>query len=175
MLSLFKKPVAEKIDEKVDEKVDERRQELATVEVRDIKQYLMDEYERSQRLLEHNEYLKRRLEEAEEIKIKYDASLVTLDAYQKRLESQEKRLTDKDGKIESLQRQLADIREELNTCKIQLTRAALTKDEIKEEVVAETKKQIIQDIQEQKGSLSKMRVIGVIQRSEVKGREQSHG
>ena len=64
MLSLFKKPIVEKVDE--------RRQELATVEVRDIKQYLIDEYERSQRLFNQNEYLKGEIERAGEIKIKYD-------------------------------------------------------------------------------------------------------
>lgn len=168
MLSLFKKPIVKEVEE-----VDEKRQELATVEVRDIKQYLMDEYERSQKLLDQNEYLKRELERAEEIKIKYDATLVTLDAYQQRLEKQERILTEKDRKIENLQRQLGDIRDELNTHKIQLTRVALTKEEIKEEVAEEIKGQIIQDIQEQKGSLSKMRVVGVIQRCKINNKEEA--
>lgn len=160
MLKLFQKPVVEKIDE--------RKQELATVKVKDIKQYLMDEYERSQKLLNQNEYLRGELEKAKELKLQYDATLVTLDAYQKRLENQERLLASRDQKIEELRIQLDNARDELNTYKIQFTRAALTKDEIKEEVVAETKKQIIQDIQEQKGNLSKMLVVGVIQKSEVK-------
>lgn len=163
MLKLFQKPTIEKVEEP-----DKKKQELATVQVKDIKQYLVDEYERSQKLLDRNEYLRQELEGAKELQLKYDATLVTLDAYQQRLEKQERLLEGRDREIEKLQKKLEGVREELNTCKIQLTRAALTRDEIKNEVAAETKKQIIQDIQEQKGSLSKMRVVEIIQRSVAK-------
>jgi len=133
----------------------DKKQELATVEVRDIKQYLVDEYERSQKLFNEAEYLKRELERAREVKMKYDATLVTLDEYSKRLENQERRLKSKDYKIEDLQRQLDAARDELNTCKIQLSRAAITREEIKDEIVADAKMQIAQLLQEHKGGMSK--------------------
>lgn len=144
--------------------VQDKKQELATVEVRDIKQYLVDEYERSQKLFNEVEYLKSELERAREVKMKYDATLVTLDEYSKRLENQERRLKSKEYKIEDLQRQLDEARDELNTCKIQLSRAAITREEIKEEIVADTKDQIIQSIQEHKGNLSKLLAVEIIQR-----------
>lgn len=166
-MKLFKKqePTAVTVqDKKTAVTVQDKKQELATVEVRDIKQYLVDEYERSQKLFDRVEYLTRELEKAGEVKMKYDATLVTLDEYQKRLEGHEKRLADKDRKIEELQRQLGEARDELNTCKIQLSRAAITREEIKEEIVADTKKQIAQSIQEHKGNLSKTHAVEIIQR-----------
>lgn len=135
--------------------VQDKKQELATVDVRDIKQYLVDEYERSQQLFNKVEYLNGELERAREVKMKYDATLVTLDEYSKRLENQERRMKSKDYKIEDLQRQLDAARDELNTCKIQLSRAAITREEIKDEIVADTKEQIAQRFQERKGGMSK--------------------
>lgn len=143
--------------------VRDAKQELATVEVQDIKQYLVDEYERSQKLVDRIDYLNRELERAQEIKIKYDAALVTLDEYKRRLESQEKRLADRGRKVEELRKQLEDGRDELNTCKIQLSRAGITRAEIKEEIVAETKGQIAQSILAHKGGLSKTRAVEIIQ------------
>lgn len=151
--------------------VRDAKQELATVEVRDIKQYLVDEYERSQKLVDKVDYLNRELEAAGEIKLKYDATLVTLDEYKRRLDSQEKRLADKDRKIEELRKQLGDGRDELNTCKIQLSRAGLTRAEIKEEIVAETKRQIAQSILAHKGSLSKTCAVEIIQGTVLKEEE----
>lgn len=148
--------------------VRDAKQELATVEVRDIKQYLVDEYERSQKLMDRVDYLNRELEAAGEIKLKYDATLVTLDEYKRRLDSQEKRLADKDRKIEELRKQLEGGRDELNTCKIQLSRAAITRAEIKEEIATETKRRIAQSILAIKGSLSKMRAVEIIQSTELK-------
>ena len=84
------KPKSKTLSVEVVEPIDERRQELATVQVRDIKQYLLDEYERSQQLYEQNKMLKKKLQEAEEVKVKYDATLVTLDEYKNRLDRYEK-------------------------------------------------------------------------------------
>lgn len=151
--------------------VRDAKQELATVEVRDIKQYLVDEYERSQKLADKVECLIQELEADQEIKMKYDATLVTLDEYKRRLDSQEKRLADKDRKIEELRKQLEDGREELNTCKIQLSRAALSREEIKEEIVAKTKIQIAQSILAHKGNLSKTHAIEIIRGTVLKEEE----
>ena len=57
------------------------KNELIQVSVPDIKEYLVREYERVKLLEQQIDRLKAELEATEEIKIKYDAALVTLDAY----------------------------------------------------------------------------------------------
>ena len=147
--------------------VDERRNEIATVQVKDIKQYLVDEYNRSQELYNQNEHLKEELEKAQEVKLKYDATLVTLDEYAKRLEKYEERFQKKDEALNLRKAEADELREEVNNYKIRLSRAAITRDEIKAEVVAATKEQLIRALVSQKGSLSKARIEEVIRECKI--------
>ena len=144
------------------QEVDEKKQEIATVQVRDIKQYLVDEYDRAKKLEERNNYLRHELDLAEELKLKYDASLVLLDEYKARLESYEKKFSEKDKEIEKYQENFRKAKEEVNDYKITLSRTALTKDEIKAEVVSEIKADIIRRIQNHKGNLSKASAIELV-------------
>lgn len=152
----------ETLEIEVVEPVDERRQELATVQVRDIKQYLVEEYERSQELYDTNEKLREQLGEIDEIKMKYDAALVTIDQYSKRLEMQEGVIKRRDESIDLLRAQVSEINESLNDYKIKFQRAAITKDEIREELIKEVKNDIVLKIKECKGNLSKIKVIDII-------------
>ena len=142
--------------------IDEKKQKLATVQVRDIKQYLVDEYDRAKKLEERNEYLRNELDLANEVKLKYDASLVLIDEYKARLESYEKKLAEKDKKIEKCQEDFRKAKEEVNDYKITLSRTALTKDEIRAEVVSETKAEIAKRIHNHKGNLSKASAIEIV-------------
>lgn len=142
--------------------VDEKREELATVQVRDIKQYLVDEYDRAKKLEERNEYLRSEVEKAKELQLKYDASLVLLDEYKGRLESYEKKLLAKDKMIEECQEAVRIANESVNDYKITLSRAALTKEDIQDEVVKETKSRIVQRLYAHRGNLSKMAAIEIV-------------
>ena len=62
-----------------------KESEVVSVAVPDIKQYLVNEYERVEGLKAKLIEYETKLEEAEELKFKYDATLVTLDEYSKRL------------------------------------------------------------------------------------------
>ena len=149
------------------EMVDERQQEIATVQVRDIKQYLVDEYERSRKLFEQNEYLRKQLEKTEETRTKYDATLVTLDEYKKRLESKERAIERRNDAIDSMREQIRSLQEELNDYKIAFSRASITRDEIKEEVIDATKAQLIGKFAIQKGTISKQRIVEIIRECEI--------
>lgn len=152
----------ETLEIEVVEPVDERRQELATVQVKDIKEYLLEEYERSQLLYDQNQELRKKLLEAEEVKIKYDATLVTIDEYQERLKKYEKKFLDYENEFQKCRQETEEVRDELNNYKIKFQRASITKDEIKMEIVHEVKEKIINAIMTHKGNLSKAKTVDII-------------
>ena len=156
------KPKSETLSVEVVEPIDERRQELATVQVRDIKQYLLDEYERSKQLYEQNQKLKKALLEAEDVKVKYDATLVTLDEYKNRLDRCEKEFADYDKEFQRCRQETEDVRDELNNYKIKFQRASITKEELRAEAVNDIKRDIVRAIMEHKGNLSKTKAVEIV-------------
>ena len=168
MFGLSKKNQIEKVQcEIVGCGCDDRKQEIVQVKVRDVKEYLVDEYERSHKLFEENEKLKEELGKTEETKLKYEAALVTLDEYHCRLEMYEKMIKTKDEEVSKAKDEKEKIREEMNDCKIQLARASITKGEIKDEIIIETKRQVVDSIMLHKGSLSKARAVEIVQETNV--------
>ena len=165
-MKLFKRK-EKPLEVEIVERVDERRQELATVKVRDIKEYLLDEYERSQQLFEQNEKLKAEILKTEEIKIKYDATLVTLDEYKTRLERYEKRFSEQEKEYRQAKEETEQIREQMNDYKIKLHRASITKEEIKAEIEREVKNNIIDRIMKHKGNLSKKTAVDIIKNNDI--------
>lgn len=133
-----------------------------SVTVPDIKQYLVDEYERSRALQLTNEGLEQQLEEAKAIQLKYDAALVTLDEYSRRIKSSESSVTREKEKTAKMQRDLDKMRDNVNSYKIQLSRAAITKEEMKEEIIEEFKFELLEKINNHKGNLSKKIVCELI-------------
>lgn len=143
--------------------VSEKREVPATIQVRDIKEYLVEEYERSRELLAQNDRLKERIAAAEEIKLKYDAALVTLDEYNVRLDDMSKRLGKADRDMDKLREERNQIRDELNSYKIANQRLSMTKSEIRAEVFQEAKQKILEVILAQKGTLSRDRIRAIIE------------
>lgn len=73
------------------------------VSVADIKQYLVDEFQKSNTQQNEIEKLKDQLKKALELEIKYNATLITLDEYKQRLEDRERRVAKLDSDIEKLE------------------------------------------------------------------------
>ena len=165
-IKLFKRK-EKPLEVEIVEREVERRQELATVQVRDIKEYLLDEYERSQKLFEQNEKLKVQILEVEEIKIKYDATLVTLDEYKARLESYDRRFLEQEEKLQQAKEKTMQTRDELNDYKIKFQRASITKEEIKAEIEMEVKNDILDRIMKHKGNLSKKTAADIIKNNDI--------
>ena len=138
------------------------KKEPVFVSVPDIKEYLVKEYERVNLLREENERLLDELEKAKEVQMKYEATLVTLDEYSKRIDYHGKKLTQKDRDIIELQKKVSQARNELNSYKIKFNEAAITKEEIKEEVISDFRKELISKIKNHKGNLSKGVVCQII-------------
>lgn len=73
------------------------------VTVADIKQYLVDEFKKTNDQTLEIEKLKDQLKKALEIELKYNTSLVTLDEYKRRLEEREKRILKLEKDIQILE------------------------------------------------------------------------
>lgn len=129
-------------------------QELV-IAVPDIKDYLVREYERVAVLKLKNEELERKLKDAEELKLKYDAAMVTLDEYSRRLALYDSKIDNEKTNTKNVMASLVKTRDELNTYKIKFNEIAVTKEEIADEIVEKTKAALISIINEHKGVLGK--------------------
>lgn len=141
----------------------EPKNEITTIEVRDIKQYLADEYERSRELHAENERLRRQIERSEEVKLKYDASLVTLEEYKVRIDELETQVKKERRNTEYEKERFKAAVEETNTYKIIMNRTAREKNQIRAEVIAEIKGEIVKRIKAFKGNLSKTKAIELVE------------
>jgi hypothetical protein len=132
------------------------------VSVPDIKDYLVKEYERVNALVDENKRLEKALELSREIKLKYDAALVTLDEYSKRLSNADYEIAREKQKTASAREEANILRDQLNSFKIKLNDAALTKEQMRDEIIAFFKDDLIEKIMCAKGNLSKQRAIDII-------------
>jgi hypothetical protein len=135
---------------------------MPVISVPDIKEYLVKEYERVNDLKLENERLREQLEQARELKLKYDAALVTLDEYSKRQEIAKLELQREKERTAKARQDADQCRDLANTYKIQFNNAAITKEQIKDEITSEIKAAIIERIRSHKGNLSKQTVCEII-------------
>lgn len=150
------------------EPISQKKLELATVQVPDIKQYLVDEYERAAKLEEKIQEMESLLNACKETQLKYDATLVTLDELKTRVGRRDKEIEKLKQQLYKKEDELRVAYDELNTFKIKISRAAIDKDEIKNEIVNEIKDKIVKRFHQHKGALSKKRAIELVMNDEVR-------
>lgn len=143
------------------------KEQPVVISVPDIKEYLVNEYERVDKLRMENERLESQLEKAMEMKYKYDAALVTLDEYKKRLERAEQSLEREKRKVEDARNETAKVKDEINSYKILLHDAALTKEEMTDEITSELKSDLVERIKKTTGNLSRSMVVNIINEAEL--------
>lgn len=136
--------------------------EASIISVPDIKDYLVKEYERVNELKHQNELLEAQIENAREVKLKYDATLVTLDEYSKRLQTAKIEIQRERERTEKARQEADRQRDLVNSYKIQFNNAALTKEQIRDEIISEVKNGLIEQISNFKGNLSKTIVREII-------------
>ena len=136
--------------------------EVSVIAVPDIKDYLVKEYERVNELKFQNEMLREQVESAKEVQIKYDATLVTLDEYSKRLQIAKLENQREIERTEKARQEADRQRDLVNSYKIQFNNAAVTKEQIKDEIISEVKNGLIEQISNFKGNLSKTIVREII-------------
>ena len=140
----------------------ETNEREVVVAVPEIKEYLVREYERVNDLKLINEGLEQQLEKSRETELKYDATLVTLDEYSKRLQRAEMEIQDWKARTERARQDLRAAKDEVNSYKIKFNNAAITKAELEKEIVEEVKAAIISIINGHKGVLSKKTACEII-------------
>ena len=143
------------------------KNDVSVIAVPDIKEYLVREYERVNELRLQNEELRNQVEQGRELQLKYDAALVTLDEYAKRQEMAKLELQREKVRTDNARREADNYRDQVNSYKIQLNNAALTKEQIKDEIIAGVKADIIEKINSIRGNLSKKFVCEIILGEEV--------
>nr|DAX05653.1 MAG TPA: hypothetical protein [Bacteriophage sp.] len=139
-----------------------RNSEIQSIQVRDLKEYLVRDFEQIKTSEQIIENLKFRIEELNEIKIKYDATLITLEEFDARVLREKEKNIKLEQQIKEKNEEIAKLNEEKNNC---LIRERIANDKIentKDFIISEFKEQIKQVINVQKGMLSKKKVIDLI-------------
>lgn len=142
---------------------------VPVITVPDIKDYLVREYERVSELKRENEQLREREEQARELQLKYEAALVTLDEYSKRQELSKIEIQRERDKTAKARQDAEHYRDIANSYKIQFNNAAVTKEQIRDEIIAEVRSDIVEQIRSFKGNLSKVKVCELILGSCIEG------
>ena len=139
-----------------------RNSEIQSIQVRDLKEYLVKDFEQIKTSEQIIENLKSQIEELNKIKIKYDATLITLEEFDARVLREKEKNIKLEQQIKEKNEEIAKLNEEKNNC---LIRERIANDKIentKDFIISEFKDQIKQVINVQKGTLSKKKVIDLI-------------
>lgn len=135
------------------------------VKVADIKQYLVDEYKLTKKLDKENRNLRKELNKVKLIEEKYDLTLITLDEYKNRISDKNEEIKELNDKLKGLKDELKFIKDEKNTLIIENKKLQREKDN--EKIIKDFKKdynkQLIEKIQNTKGTLSKAKVYAIIE------------
>ncbi len=139
-----------------------RNSEIQSIQVRDLKEYLVKDFEQIKTSEQIIENLKSQIEELNKIKIKYDATLITLEEFDARVLREKEKNIKLEQQIKEKNEEIAKLNEEKNNC---LIRERIANDKIentKDFIISKFKEQIKQVINVQKGILSKKKVIDLI-------------
>lgn len=139
-----------------------RNSEIQPIQVRDLKEYLVKDFEQIKASEQIIENLKSQIEKLNKIKIKYDATLITLEEFDARVLREKEKNIKLEQQIKEKNEEIAKLNEEKNDC---LIRERIANDKIentKDFIISEFKEQIKQVINVQKGTLSKKKVIDLI-------------
>ncbi len=139
-----------------------RNSEIQPIQVRDLKEYLVKDFEQIKTSEQIIENLKSQIEELNKIKIKYDATLITLEEFDARVLREKDKNVKLEQQVKEKNEEIAKLNEEKNNC---LIRERIANDKIentKDFIISEFKEQIKQIINVQKGTLSKKKIIDLI-------------
>lgn len=139
-----------------------RNSEIQPIQVRDLKEYLVKDFEQIKTSEQIIENLKSQIEELNKIKIKYDATLITLEEFDARVLREKEKNIKLEQQIKEKNEEIAKLNEEKNNC---LIRERIANDKIentKDFIISKFKEQLKQVISSAKGTLSKKKVIDLI-------------
>ena len=95
-----------------------KNNEIQTIQVRDLKEYLVKDFEQIKTSEQIIENLKSQIEELNKIKIKYDATLITLEEFDARVLREKEKNIKLEQQIKEKNEEIAKLNEEKNNCLI---------------------------------------------------------
>ena len=141
-----------------------RKQEMQKIEVRDLKEYLVKDFEQIERNEETIALLKERVEELEKIEMKYKATLITLEEFDMRVNREKEKTLKIEEKYNRLREDMKFLEEQKNNCIIREKQALDKINNVKDTILNEYKKELIEKIKCTKGALSKQKIYDLIEK-----------
>lgn len=136
------------------------------VKVTDIKQYLVDEFNLVKQLETENKELHNLLEQAKELEDKYNLTLVTLEEYKARIETKKIDILELRSKIKQFDAKNKTLTTERNDLLLANKRIEREFENKQNCLINHIKQDLIELIKEQKGTLSKRKIIELIENFE---------
>lgn len=163
-----KKENPEKIEITV---VDDNKElpDFRKIAVPDLKQYLINGYKEIREVKAEKEKLELDLDDAKKYKDLYNGSLITLDEFRKRDDENKKCQIELKEKIKLKEREMSELKEQLNTYKIteyetnkKIENIEKVKNEERNNAIKGYKEKLINEINNTKGNISKSKLFYII-------------
>ena len=138
-------------------------QDMQIIPVRDLKEYLIKDFEQIQQNEVEISKLKDRIDELEKIEIKYKATLITLEEFDTRIAREKENVIKIETKYTQLKEEMKKLEEQKNNCIIREKQALDKINNVKDVILKEYREKLIFHIQNSKGTLSKKKVCEIIE------------
>lgn len=140
----------------------EKKQEIQTIPIRDLKEYLVKDFQK----IKENEMiisnLKDRIDVLEKIELKYNATLITLEEFDSRIAREEENVIKLENKILGYKEEIKKLEEEKNNCIIKERQALDKLNNVRKTIISEYQDKLIDCINSKKGALSKKKICEII-------------
>lgn len=140
----------------------EKKQEIQTIPVRDLKEYLVKDFQKIKEDEMIISNLKDRIDELEQIEIKYNATLITLEEFDSRIAREKEKVIKLEDKILGYKEEIKKLEEEKNNCVIKEKQALDKLNNARETIIDEYQDKLIDCINSEKGPLSKKKICEII-------------
>lgn len=139
-----------------------KENQLQTIPVRDLKDFLIKDFEQIRCDEIEIANLKERVEQLEKTEIKYKATLITLEEYEKRISREKEKSRKLEDKIDGLKEDNKKLEEAKNNCIIREKQAIAKIEDCKDVILNDYKEELIKTIKDTKGNLSKKNICEII-------------
>lgn len=140
----------------------EKKQEMQTIPIRDLKEYLVKDFQK----IKENEIiisnLKDRIDVLEKVELKYNATLITLEEFDSRIAREEEKVIKLEDKILAYKEEIKKLEEEKNNYIIKERQALDKLNVARKTIINEYQDKLINCINSEKGTLSKKRICEII-------------
>lgn len=139
-----------------------KQQEIQTIQVRDLKDYLVKDFEQIRQNAIEISRLNDRIDELEKVEIKYKATLITLEEFDIRIAREKEKTIKLEQKNIELKKEIKNLEEQKNNCIIREKQALDKINNVEKTIIDEYKEKLLSYIKNTSGTLSKKRICEII-------------